>query len=219
MDMNRNQLKYLAIAAMLIDHIAYKFVPAGINHEVMRFIGRLTNPIMCYFIAEGYIHTRDLRKYFLRLAVFALISWLPFDLFVYGEWPRAKLGVIFTLMLGLLAICVWDKLRMNFAAKVAVIAGLCYLSRYGDWRYVNVILPLIFFMFREDALKKWTAYYVFTLLMMLRPSFHVYQVGQLVFPLLMTCYNGESGDKSAFHKWIFFVFYPVHLLILWQIGR
>ncbi len=216
MAMDRNQLKYLAIAAMLLDHIAYKFVPAGIVHETMRFIGRLANPIMCYFIAEGYIHTRDIRKYILRLAVFALISWLPFDLFVYGEWPRANLGVIFTLLLGLLAITVYDAVRLNVAEKCAVIAGLCFLSRYGDWRYVNVILPLIFFMFREDVVKKWAAYYAFTLLIMTRSGFLVYNCGRLIFPLFLTCYNGEGGEKSVFQKWIFYVFYPVHLLILWQ---
>ena len=219
MQMNRNQLKYLAVAAMLIDHIAFNLLPNGTLREVMRFIGRLTNPIMAYFIAEGYIHTRSIKRYIQRLCVFTLISWMPFNLFVYGYWPCANLGVIFTLMLGLIAICVWDKSGMNVAEKMCVILLLCYLSRYGDWRYVNVILPLLFYIFRKDAPKKWLSYYVFMGLNMFRGALmgglRMYQTGIYVFPLLMMCYNGESGSKSVFHKWFFFVFYPLHLLILW----
>jgi uncharacterized membrane protein len=63
LSINRNQLKYIAIVAMLIDHIAWAFVPTyTVLGEVMHFIGRLTGPVMAYFLAEGYIHTHDRKK-------------------------------------------------------------------------------------------------------------------------------------------------------------
>ena len=56
--LNRNQLKYLVIAAMLIDHIAWAFVPtASLLGQVMHVIGRLTGPTMAYMLAEGYHYT------------------------------------------------------------------------------------------------------------------------------------------------------------------
>ena len=75
--LNRNQLKYLVIAAMLIDHIAWAFVPtASLLGQVMHVIGRLTGPTMAYMLAEGYHYTRNVKKYAMRLGIFAVISWL-----------------------------------------------------------------------------------------------------------------------------------------------
>ena len=80
--LNRNQLKYLVIAAMLIDHIAWAFVPtASLLGQVMHVIGRLTGPTMAYMLAEGYHYTRNVKKYAMRLGFFAVISWLPFSYF------------------------------------------------------------------------------------------------------------------------------------------
>ena len=73
--MNRTQLKLLAVAAMLIDHLAWAFVPLDTPlAQGMHTVGRLTAPIMAYFLAEGYVHTRSFRRYALRLGVFALLS-------------------------------------------------------------------------------------------------------------------------------------------------
>nr|MCR5440839.1 conjugal transfer protein TraX [Lachnospiraceae bacterium]MCR5618746.1 conjugal transfer protein TraX [Lachnospiraceae bacterium] len=65
---NRNALKYIAIVAMLIDHIAWAFVPTGsVLGQVMHFFGRLTGPTMAYMLYEGYIHTKNVKKYAIRL--------------------------------------------------------------------------------------------------------------------------------------------------------
>ena len=107
--LNRNQLKYLVIAAMLIDHIAWAFVPtASLLGQAMHIVGRLTGPTMAYMLAEGYHYTRNVKKYALRLGIFAVISWLPFSYFERG-CIRPAFGVIYTLFLSLLAIWFWDK--------------------------------------------------------------------------------------------------------------
>ena len=85
--LTRAQLKYLAITAMVVDHTAWGFVefmsPLG---QIMHLFGRLTLPIMCFFVAEGYRHTSNLKKYILRMAVFALITIIPFYLFFNEEY-------------------------------------------------------------------------------------------------------------------------------------
>ena len=111
--LNRNQLKYLVIVAMLIDHIAWAFVPTvSVLGFVMHFIGRLTGPTMAFFLVEGFEHTRDRKKYLMRLGIFALISWIPFSLFELGRITYS-FGVIYTLFLGLIALMVEE--RQNLA--------------------------------------------------------------------------------------------------------
>ena len=89
------QLKVIAIVAMLIDHIAWAFVPLDtFLGQAMHFVGRTTAPTMCFFIAQGYKHTRSLPATW-RLAVFALISQIPFS--YYNLAPQDfPLNVIYT---------------------------------------------------------------------------------------------------------------------------
>ncbi|MDE5858902.1 MAG: conjugal transfer protein TraX, partial [Oscillospiraceae bacterium] len=115
--LSANTLKYIAIVAMLIDHIAWCFVDTySFWGQIMHIIGRITAPIMCYFIAEGYHYTRDVKKYLLRLGVFAIISWFPFIFMESGTLPiyfygghieiNPVQGVIYTFFLGLTALTV-----------------------------------------------------------------------------------------------------------------
>ena len=247
--MNRNQIKYLVIAAMLIDHIAWAWVPTtSVLGQVMHFIGRLTSPTMVYFLVEGYIHTRSVKRYALRLALFALLSWPAFCLFERGSLPFVTMpgravgagiwtfyiaskkqtlivypcfGVIYTLFLSLLAVWLYDS-RAPRPVKFVGILALLWLSRYGDWPYFNVLWALVFFACRDKAWLKWISYCVIGVFVYLRyapwqtrPLAGIFYLGVFMVPLLLIFfYNGERGSKSAFHKWFFYLFYPVHLLLL-----
>ena len=130
--LNRNQLKYLVILAMVVDHVAWAFVPLlSRTGQAMHFFGRLTGPAMAFFIAEGYLHTRDVKKYAGRLALFALLSWPAFSYFETGKWFTPHFGVIYTLLLGLLAVWIWDKAPVHPLLRLVPIAALVWLSRWG----------------------------------------------------------------------------------------
>lgn len=232
--LNRNRIKYLVIIAMLIDHIAWAFVPmASVLGQIMHFIGRLTGPTMACFLAEGYLHTRNVKKYAWRLGIFALLSWVPFCLFEFqklpmgfysdgGFWFYPVFGVIYTLMLALLAVWLWDKGRCPKWCKVLGIIGLCILSVLGDWPIFDILYALVLFVYREQPKKKWIWFGVISVgsfgVMGLFQGFGIwgiYQLGVFMVPLLMQfCYNGQSGSRKPIHKWFFYVFYPLHLLVL-----
>lgn len=231
--MNRNQLKYLAVLAMLIDHIAWAFVPTeSLTGQVMHFIGRLTAPIMAYFLVEGYIHTQNVRKYACRLGIFAVISWAPFVYFEYGRLPIAVIdghlsilpvtGVIYTLFLGLLAVWLWDKGKCPQWCKVLGVIGLCMLSVFGDWFIFMVLWCLFLYVYRDRPEKKWIAYIIiglaccFTLMLMIDSWWEcLFSTGIFAAPpLIQFAYNGKPGSRHAVHKWFFYVFYPLHLLLL-----
>ena len=143
--LNRNELKYLVIIAMLIDHIAWAFVPtASLLGQIMHIIGRLTGPTMAYMLADGYYYTRSVKKYACRLGIFALLSWIPFSYFELGH-IGLQFGVIYTLLLSLLAIWLWDKGRCPQPVKVLGIIGLCILSLFGDWAIFDILYACLLY--------------------------------------------------------------------------
>lgn len=151
-----NELKLIAIIAMLIDHIAIVLVQnQSILGQVMHAIGRITMPIMCYFIAEGYYKTRNVKKYALRLLVFEIISHYSFFFFVTGVAPisfgenikiqiQFPTSVIFTLFLGLVALMLWNNDKIKKYMKLIIIFVICIISTVGDWGYVAIVMILIF---------------------------------------------------------------------------
>lgn len=231
--LNRNQIKYIVIIAMLIDHIAWGFVDAvnPLLGGVMHFFGRLTGPTMAYFVGEGYHYTKDVAKYQKRLGIFAIISWFPFVWFEYGVLPiyfeQGKpmiipaQSVIFTLFLGLTAIRLWESSKGNKPIKVIGILLLCLLSCIGDWAFMNVLGCLFVHIYRNNPKAKWIAFTLTFLLpnvlLLLLAGFSGmwFQFGVLLVPLMLYfLYNGKSGSKAGFHKWFFYLFYPAHLVVL-----
>lgn len=230
-----NTLKIIAILAMLIDHVAWAFVPwTSFLGQAMHIIGRLTAPIMCYFIAEGYHHTRNVKRYAIRLGVFALISHAPFVYFETGGLPlyfdngirlAQQTGVIYTLFLGLLALIVWNSRKLKEYVKWVLIILIFIASIPGDWSLFAVLWILIFGIyhgrFREQMLG-FSIVSLFVVIFTLQTNAgavhwgSLFQLGVfLVIPLLHS-YNEERGyaEKHRWIRWIFYVFYPLHLLIL-----
>ena len=221
--LNRNQLKYIAIIAMLIDHIAWTFIPtATATAQIMHFIGRLTGPTMAFFLAEGYEHTGNKQKYGIRLALFAFISWPCFSFLKTGSPLSIRPGVIYTLFLGFLTIYIWDQTGVSKFWKTVATITLCVFSLIGDWGIFDVILPLTLWSYRNNEKKKWTAFLVICVCAIVYYTDFAAPLWQSVYTLgiLMTWfvlkygYNGQPGRKTPFNKWIFYAFYPAHLMLL-----
>ncbi len=219
--LNRNQIKYIVIIAMLIDHIAWAFVPTKSPLGIaMHFVGRLTGPTMAYFLAEGYLHTSNKLRYGIRLGIFALISWAPFTLFEEGAWPLLEFGVIYTLFWGFIAMCVWENEKIYEPLKYLLLFIIMFVASVGDWSFMDVILPLIVIRYKDDERSKWIGYTIMCVVWTVLGFTEgiekgLFQSGILMVPLLLRfVYNGEPGSKKPFHKWFFYVFYPLHLLIL-----
>jgi hypothetical protein len=235
--LNSYWIKMIAIVAMVIDHVACAFVPFSTPlGQVMRTVGQMPAPVMCYFIAEGYYHTHNIKKYILRLAVFAVISYIPFVFFCTKKLPCAEnffiLDMIYTLLLGLLALCAWDKIKSQ-PLKILAIVGLCILDITGDWPIFGILYILCFGINRENTKKQilwfsiiticaYASYPVMTLLMNDGNSIEILcstllaglpQFGAFLALPLVYLYNGERGGGKA-SKWFFYIFYPAHLLVL-----
>ena len=224
------QLKVIAIVAMTIDHIAWMWVPtASLLGQCMHMIGRITAPVMCYLLVEGYIHTHDIRRYTLRLGIFAVISAFPFYLFercvgmAVGGVP--SFGMIYTLFLALIALRVYDSKKLQSLKKRVVLFALFMLSLFGDWAGIGVVWPVIMYIYRDDkrAQLKILAYtsVLFAALLALDgaasnmscPYIALFQFGMLLAVPIIGAYNGLLGGKRG-GKWFFYVYYPAHMLLI-----
>ena len=110
-----NMLRTIAVIFMLSDHIWATALSFG---DWMTYIGRMAFPIFAFQIAEGFVHTSNFKKYALRLLGFAIITEIPFNLFYSSRFINPyHQNVLFTLLLGLLAIYVIDNAKKNRTAK------------------------------------------------------------------------------------------------------
>lgn len=225
--LSADALKYFAVFTMTLDHVAWFFLPfESATAQAFHFLGRLTAPIMCYFIAEGYTHTRNIKKYALRLLIFGVLSQVPWWM-LHGNKISLSFNMIFTLFLCLMAVLIWDKAENKLFALLCVF-GLVYLSNWCDWHIYAVLWTLCFFVFRENKRKMcisfmavWIWYFGECIMntyfsqgdMARALSFSVYTSGSLFALPLIFMYNGKKG-KHKWSKWVFYLYYPVHLLII-----
>ncbi|WOC33400.1 MULTISPECIES: TraX family protein [Caproicibacterium] len=219
--LSASAIKWFAIACMLIDHIAWAFVPTlSAAGFALHAFGRITAPCMCFFLAEGYHYTHNVRKYLLRLGVFALLSWPCYSYFESGTL-RPETGMIWTLFFSLLAILSYDRIQ-NTALRVLAIAGCIAATLLGDWPIFGVVFTLVFWIYRGDFKKQALGFILsalvcaafFSQLRSMRLFAMQLCVLLALFPLAL--YNGRRGGEThpRLNKWAFYIFYPVHLLLL-----
>lgn len=212
-------LKIIAIITMFIDHIGYIFSNGKISY--FNYIGRLAFPIFAFQISEGYLHTKNLKKYFLRLFLFALISQIPFMLYEKIITDKFSLNVFFTLFLGLTSIFIYDKCKYKFLGILAGIAiGLIAQLLHCDYGFFGISIILIFYIFKNNFIN---ASIFFTLATAIRYSIPIIKYGfypVFIYLFLCTCiplifiagYNGKKGKDT---KYLLYFFYPIHLLLIY----
>ncbi len=204
------QLKWIAIVTMLIDHIGMVLFP-GVTW--LRAIGRLSFPIFCFVLVEGFYHTHDRRNYLIRLGLFALISEVPFDLARSGVFiDPERQNVFFTLFLGFAMLCGIREFKAAWEQVAVVLVNVSFAALFSvDYGAQGVLLILVYAVFRDYQWPKLILGALWNFLFRVRTQyFGVFSM----FPLAL--YNGEKGRSM---KWFFYIFYPAHLLLLVGIKR
>ena len=197
------QLKLLAMLAMTADHIGAVFFP---EIPLLRWIGRLAMPLLCFFIGEGLRHTRSPRRYLLRLTGFALLSELPFDLAFYGGIEWGHQNVYFTLALGLLALWAIQSRDMEgwLLALTAALAAELLGCDYGMYGVLLILLLDRFHRARSEQLA------AAALLNLAFFGLQTQTLSLIALPLLWL-YNGKRGRDD---RRLFYLYYPAHLCVL-----
>ena len=206
-------LKLIACLSMFIDHLGAVCFSGMMG---FRIIGRLAFPIYCFLLVEGAVHTRNMKKYILRMSIFALISEVPFDLAFYHRLVyTGHQNVFFTLGLGLLAI--WflehpieqlDIPDVLYKLLVIIAAGLIAEFFNTDYGFTGIAVICIFYYLRGQPQLK---YPIAAILLAAMGGVEVYAVLALI-PILL--YNGQRGRQTKVMQYGFYIFYPAHLLLI-----
>lgn len=212
-------LKLIAVITMLIDHIASHLVPKtwvlfsvfGIDvtlYRAMRNIGRWAFPIFCILMIEGFLHTRNRVRYGGSLLLFALLSEIPWNLVHSGTWLYAGQNIFFTLFLGYLGICAMEYLP-HFLLKMGALAALAAASVVlrVDYSVAGYAFIVLLYALRENELARPLTAFLLTN--------HWWTLSAFI-PISL--YNGKRGFvKNPVLKYAFYVFYPLHLFVIYLI--
>lgn len=213
-------LKIIAMVSMAFDHVGDVFFP---DIMWMRMVGRLAMPIFAFCITEGYIHTRNRNKYLLRMGIFALVSEVPFDLAFEGNINLSHQNIMLSFFISIIALMLFDLIRgpknelkgrcsvwRTILGVLAVIAmAVAAMLVKADYTVFAVIGVFLFYVFKD------VNHYVrpipgIAFLALTRTVGYYCSTGLSIIPLLL--YNGKKGKGL---KWLFYAFYPSHLLLLY----
>lgn len=227
---SRNQLKFLIAVTMAADHIGYMLIPplqesSGVwrlpyplLYYALRMAGRLAFPLVCFFLVQGMRYTHDRKKYLMRMILFALLSEIPFDLAIFGRWIDWRgQNVLFTLVIGLCVLYLLEKteqlhiVRDRIRASLFIVAG-GMLSVYflrSDYSYWGILLLLVFYM---GHLERKQRFWMMLILCACQGTMEIFAVVSLFFTENYEA--GREAGKPLFGKYFFYLFYPIHFLVL-----
>ena len=232
------KLKILAMGTMLLDHAAAVIIfGSGLNETsplvenigiAMRLIGRMAFPLYAFLLVQGFMWTRDWSHYVVRVALFALISEIPFNLVLTGDlWYSRAQNTMVTMLIGLICMRMLGTLEKRFwksdfnekflgsilalwsVAVSMVVAELLHT----DYGAAGVLLIVVLFLFRYRPAELVAAGCLAAVL--------IYGFGfEVLFAWIafffISRYNGERGRKLGLMP---YVFYPLHLLAVWLTGE
>lgn len=226
---NSNHLKLIAIIAMTIDHIADLIYPGFSSEPVsilLHIIGRLTAPMMWFFICEGYHYTKSPKKYILRLFLFAVIShfaycfafginFVPFRTGIFNQT-----SVMYPLFVAVLVLWLQDTdTGMKDWLKQIIIFLLVWSAFPADWSCIAVLSITAMYRNRGNLKKQMMFMMIWVFLYAIVSFFFVNKIYGLIQPFvilvypLLKQYNGERG-KMKWTKWLFYIYYPAHLIVI-----
>lgn len=205
--MNASIFKIIAMVTMLIDHIGMILFP---DIAILRIIGRLAFPIFAYFVAEGCVYTRNIKKYIVRMSIcaaaFQIVQWFVCkDLTPSVVWTYVA-AALFAM------IYQWSKQKWNVrcvipATYVGAMALLLFVIQADYYCF-----GFLFIVFAYLMHKHWTKWILMAIALYLAGFFFEYQFWALLTIPILMLYNGKP-DTLKVGKLLYY-FYPLHLLVL-----
>ncbi len=227
-------LHIMAMAFMLCDHLWGTIVP---GNDWLTCVGRLTFPIFAFMIVEGYFHTKNLKKYVLRLLLFAFLSEIPFNLAMGSSvfYPVHQ-NVLWSFLIAIFLVFLNEKARTKGKLILQILTGcgtvvlgyILGILTMVDYYHAGILTVLVFYFFRA---RKWWSFvgqlvclwyinaellggFAYELQIFGHTFFLLRQSFALLALIPIWMYHGKQGYHSKFLQYFYYAFYPLHLLIL-----
>lgn len=216
---SRDLLKLVAIIAMTADHVSTYLMEHGtIVYEVCQFFGNFTIVIMSYFIVQGLKYTHSVRRYAIRMLIWAVISQLPYYLLRHDS----GLNVLVTLLGSMIAVHLLDKKGWGY--YILAFAVFLPISLFSDWAFLPLIFTMIFYEADKHD-KKWIPIVLLPLVMFVArwlissDSVARYISEAVAFEIITTVIyllrtRTERKAKGKIPGFVFYAYYPLHLFII-----
>ena len=205
-------------------------------YDIGRAVGRIAFVLFAFMMAEGFKYTHNARNYLLRLGLFALISEIPFDLAFYGKaFYMSKQNVYFTLYLGVLALCLIKKFKGELFLQINCVLLCCMAAAVlkTDYMFMGVLLIVAFYLCQSSFWYQFivgsaTIYLGIIMVYVVRYWERGYSIKRYmelglgeIYGLFAFCfiyfYHGKKGRQLP--KACYYLFYPLHLLLLYEIQQ
>lgn len=223
--LNAFWLKIIMVVLMTLDHLYYNLFPETLlwGHIAARTVA----PVFCYLVTEGMIYTRDRRKYILRMFAFAAAMYAGNVLIqqLTGEWIRNSIVMSLTIAAAVIA-CADRAVDARGGAKtlwILAVIALFYASLRFEGQYMMPLMAVIFYYLRRRPAMMWALYFaVFCLpYLLLIPTTGrlAYQFWMILAIIPISLYNGERGPGGVVAKYFFYIYYPLHIWVIFLIER
>lgn len=237
-------LKIIALVTMLIDHIGIVVLQPYLNakidsmgydlsqllnkvYAICRSVGRIAFPLFAFMLVEGFFHTRNRWKYLLRLAIFAVLSEIPFNLAIArSAFSTEKQSVLITLTISFLMLIVLDYVRSRAFTEfwcgtltLAIIAAFTAIGYFlkCDYDFKGpLMIAGIYLLYPLFNMYRFTFCISTGLMFFWEWSKTIRNFPSSLSPMLLCFYNGKKGRSL---KYFFYLFYPIHLILLYCISR
>jgi hypothetical protein len=227
--MTRNMLKMIALISMTIDHIGLFLISSDtVLYTMMRILGRVAFPLFAFMIAEGFLHTSNLKRYMLRLLFLGLTTeviflgiylFSGFNLthFWFLEGSGFRMNIVWTLLLGLIGLSLIKKYEPFSILILTVLFMVSIVLPYGFYGFG---LIMIFGMIQSPK-QKWGYAVGLSIIYCLYPALSLGIEGinwiqlfaLMAIPILML-YHGERGHASLKFAYLY---YPLHIVVIYLI--
>lgn len=217
---SRDLLKLVAIIAMTADHVSTYLMEHGtIAYEICQFFGNFTIVIMTYFIVQGLKYTHSVRRYAIRMLVWAVISQLPYYLLRHDS----GLNVLVTLFGSLITVNLLDKKGWGY--YILAFAVFLPISLFSDWAFLPLVFTMIFYE-ADELDKKWIPIVLLPVVMFatrwsISSESIARYISEVVAFTIITAIiyllrdTTEKKSKGMIPGFVFYAYYPMHLLIVW----
>lgn len=209
--MSSFSLKIIAIIAMTLDH--WNVILGGPIY--MRILGRLSFPIFSFLIGEGYRHTKNKKKYFVKIFLYSILLQMPVYFFYSKE---EKLNIFFTLASGILLLSILENNKMSNVIKYFCALILLIISEYLKFDYgsYGIISIFIFYKFKEKKMLISFLFLLVNIVYIVSGKIFSIQIFSLFSLIFIFKYNGKEGKKN---KQFFYLYYPTHILLLYLLSK
>ena len=221
---SRDLLKLVAIIAMTADHVSTYLMEHGTaTYEVCQFFGNFTIVIMTYFIVQGIKFTHSIKRYAIRMLIWAVISQLPYYLLRHDY----GLNVMVTLLGSLIAVYFLDK--KGWLYYFLAFAAFFPISMFSDWAFLPLIFTMVFYEGDKHD-KKWLPIILLPVVMFITrwmissESIARYISEAVAFAIVTEVIyqlrsSTERRERGRIPGLVFYAYYPLHLAVIWLVSQ